>query len=400
MRKQKRAYHADREGVPRVADRMKDIQPFHVMALLGRARELEAQGRDIVHLEVGEPDFVTPEPICLRGAEALAAGQTHYTPAAGLPALRESIAAWYQSRFAVSVSAQRILVTPGASGALSILAPCLFGPGDEVLMPDPGYPCNRSFVLCAGATPVMVPVGAADGWQLTPERVAAHWSKRTRAVLLASPANPTGTVLSQEQLQAICDAVASRGGVVICDEIYQGLQYSGEPCTALQCSENVFVVNSFSKYFGMTGWRVGWLVAPQWACEPLERLAQNVFLAAPTLAQHAALAAFEPAVQQELQSRCAQFEARRNALLDALNPLPLRCLAEPGGAFYLYLDLSATGERAMPFCQRLLEEHGVAVTPGNDFGQHEAEQRIRIAYTTDEARLREGVERMRCAIAR
>ncbi len=381
-----------------IAARMREVRPFHVMALLGRARELEAQGQDIVHLEVGEPDFATPEAVCRRGVEALQAGRTHYTPAAGLPALRAAIANWYRTRFGLEVAPGRVLVTPGASGALSIIAPCFFGPGDEVLLPDPGYPCNRSFVLCSGARPVMVPVCAADNWQLTPELIARHWTGRTRAVMLASPANPTGSVLDGEQLGRICDAVAGLGGLVLCDEIYQGLQYSGEPCTALRCGDHVIVINSFSKYFGMTGWRVGWLVAPDWAGEALERLAQNIYLAAPTPSQYAALAAFESGVQEELQARCARFAQRRDALLEALAPLPLPLLADPAGAFYLYLDIGATGERAMEFCRRLLEDHGVAVTPGDDFGVQEADRRIRLAYTTDIARLQEGVARIRRAL--
>lgn len=379
--------------------RMAEVRPFHVMALLGRARALEAQGRDIVHMEVGEPDFETPPAICQRGIAAIQAGHTRYTPAAGLPALRERIAGWYVERFGVSLDADRVLVTPGASGALSILTPALFGPGDEVLLPDPGYPCNRNFLLACGATPVSLPVGPESGWQPTAGQVAAAWSARTRGVMLASPANPTGAVLSAPESAALVECVHARGGVVIMDEIYQGLQYEGTPSSALQCDAQVFVVNSFSKFFGMTGWRVGWMVAPQWALEPLERMAQNLYLAAPTPAQHAALAAFEPATVELLEQRREVFRRRRDYLLEALSDLPLALEATPHGAFYVYLDVSAVTDDAMAFCTHLLEVHGVAVTPGVDFGAREADTHLRIAYTTDIERLREGVARIRTALA-
>ncbi len=384
--------------IRQLAARMAEVRPFHVMALLGRARELEAQGRDIVHLEVGEPDFITPEAVCNRGIQALTAGRTHYTPAAGLPELRQKISAWYGQRYELSVPADRIMITPGASGALSILAPCLFGPGDEVLLPDPGYPCNRNFVLATGAQPVMVPVGSQERWQLTPERIRSAWNEHTRAVILASPSNPTGSVLSAAEITAVADCVRQLGGILIVDEIYQGLQYEGDACSALQCSEDVFVVNSFSKFFGMTGWRVGWLVTPDWAREPLERLAQNLYLAAPTVAQHAALAAFEPDVQAQLELRRQEFQARRDFLLDALSGTPLEAAGIPAGAFYLYMRLAGDRGDAVELCSHLLEEHGVAITPGADFGDHLAGQHVRLAYTTNTGRLAEGVRRIRQAL--
>src|SRR5690606_38429462 len=247
----------------RLARRMADIQPFHVMDLLARARELADQGRSIVHMEIGEPDFVTPVPIVEAGRQALAEGFTHYTPALGLPALRAAIGSFYRERYGVSVPPERITVTPGAFGALQLVLGVLVNPGEQVMMADPGYPCNRHFVRLVEGEPRMVPVTAATGYQLTPELVERHWTERTAAVLLASPSNPTGTLVEPEALRGILDVVRRRGGRLIVDEIYHGLVYGRDAQTALGLSDEVFVINSFSKYFGMTGWRVGWLVAPE-----------------------------------------------------------------------------------------------------------------------------------------
>jgi aspartate/methionine/tyrosine aminotransferase len=377
-----------------IARRMAEIQPFHVMALLGRARELEAQGRSIVHMEIGEPDFPTPAPVVEAGRRALAEGRTHYTPSLGLPELREAIARHYRERFDVEVPARRIVVTTGGSGALLLALAALVNGGDRVLVSDPGYPCNRHFVRLLEGEPVGIPVTAADGFQLQAAHVAAHWDERTVAAMVATPSNPTGTLLTEPELRALMEAVHARGGRLVVDEIYQGLTYDQPPSTALTLSDELFIINSFSKYFCMTGWRLGWMVVPESFVDPVERLAQNLYLAAPTVAQHAALAAFEPESIAILEGYRAEFRRRRDYLLPALERLGFRVTAVPRGAFYIYADCSAVAEESFEFSRRLLEEAGVAVTPGNDFGAHGAGRHLRFAYTTGLEQLAEGIERI------
>jgi len=378
-----------------IAQRMQHIQPFYVMDLLARARDLEAQGRSIVHMEIGEPDFVTPTPIIEAGHRALSAGHTHYTPALGLPALRQKIADAYHSGHGVGVEASRVLVTPGASGALQLVMSVLINPGDAVLMADPGYPCNRHFVRLVEGEPISVPVGSDTGYQLNADLVAAAWTPQTRAVLVASPSNPTGTLLSANALREIHQVVKARGGVLIVDEIYQGLVYGSESCSALSIADDIFVINSFSKFYGMTGWRLGWVVVPPEYVEPMDRLAQNIFLAASTLSQYAALEAFSEEVAMILEERRQEYMRRRDYLLPALQSLGFEIPVVPGGAFYLYAKSSQLTEDSFQFAQALLNEAGVAVTPGRDFGSHRPEQHIRFAYTTSVANLKEGVERIR-----
>ncbi len=376
------------------ARRAAEIEPFHVMDILARARALEAQGRAIVHMEIGEPDFPTPEPVVQAGIAALEAGQTHYTPALGLPALREAIAAFYQSRYGVPVSPDRIIVTPGSSGALLLAMAVLLDPGDEVLLADPGYPCNRHFARFVEGRAIGVPAGPATHYQLSAELAERHWSPRTRAALVATPANPTGTLLSLDALRALHRVALDRGGMLIVDEIYHGLTYGCDAPTALAVSDELFVINSFSKYFGMTGWRLGWLVAPERFVPALDRLAQNIFLAAPTPAQHAALAAFAPKTLAILEARRREFQRRRDFLLPALREIGFDIPVTPEGAFYLYADCRRFSRDSEAFARRLLDEAGVAVTPGIDFGHFEPETHLRFAYTTDLARLQDGVERI------
>jgi len=379
---------------PPIAQRMQHIQPFYVMDLLARARDLEAQGRSIVHMEIGEPDFVTPAPIIEAGHRALSAGHTHYTPALGLPALRQKIADAYRSGYGVGVEASQVLVTPGASGALQLVMSVLINPGDAVLMADPGYPCNRHFVRLVEGEPISVPVGSDTGYQLNAGLVAAAWTPQTRAVLVASPSNPTGTLLSAKALREIHQVVKARGGILIVDEIYQGLIYGGESCSALSIADDIFVINSFSKFYGMTGWRLGWVVAPPEYVEPMDRLAQNIFLAASTLSQHAALEAFSEEVAVILEERRQEYMQRRNYLLPALQSLGFDIPVVPGGAFYLYAKSTQLTQDSFEFAQALLNEAGVAVTPGRDFGSHRPEQHIRFAYTTSLVNLKDGVERI------
>ncbi|MDQ5769844.1 pyridoxal phosphate-dependent aminotransferase [Thiothrix subterranea] len=377
------------------AERMREIQPFHVMALLAEARQREAAGQDIIHMEVGEPDFPTPAPIVAAGIQALQSGQTKYTPACGLPALREAIAAYYACRFGVTIAPQRIIVTPGASGALQLVLGALLNPRDEVLMTDPGYPCNRHFVRLFEGKPVAIPVGAETAYQLNNAHIQAHWGENTRAVMLASPANPTGTLLTVPQLADIYRAVRQRGGELIVDEIYQGLTYGVPDTTALAVdADNIWVINSFSKYFGMTGWRLGWVVAPEWAVSTLDRLAQNIFLAASTPAQYAALAAFTPEALAIMEAQRQELQQRRDFLLPALRELGFSVLTEPQGAFYIYAGSERFGDDAQRLCANLLDKTGVVFTPGIDFGSHQATTHVRFAYTTPVARLAQAVERL------
>lgn len=381
---------------PHIASRMNDIQPFHVMALLGRARELEAQGRDIVHMEIGEPDFTTAQPIIDAGVKALQAGQTHYTPSLGLPALREAISAYYKQRYKLEVPARRIVVTPGGSGALQLIFSTLINPGDAVIMADPGYPCNRHFVRLNEGEAIGVPVNADSDYQLTAELLEQYWSGNTVAAMLASPSNPTGTIVSDLELQAMHAVTREHGGCLIVDEIYHGLVYDEDIGTALTIADDdIFVINSFSKYFGMTGWRVGWLVAPEAYIDAIDRLAQNVFLAASTPAQYAALAAFQPESIAILEQRRAAFAERRDYLLPALRGLGFDIPVTPQGAFYLYANCSRFTDDSYRFAQQLLEEAGVAITPGIDFGSHRPEQHLRFAYTTSLENLQKGVERIK-----
>jgi aspartate/methionine/tyrosine aminotransferase len=378
---------------PRLAARLAGIAPFHVMDVLARARAMEAAGRSVIHMEIGEPDFPTADRIVEAGIEALRRGRTHYTQAAGLPALRAAIAASYHRSYRPDPA--NVIVTPGASGALTLLFAALLTPGDQVLMADPGYPCNRHFVRLFEGEARTVPVGPGTGYQLDADLVRAHWGPRTVAVLIASPANPTGTIVPAEEMARIARTVAALGGVLIVDEIYHGLTYESGVASALQCEGEVFVVNSFSKYYGMTGWRLGWLVAPPRFVEPLDRLAQNVFLAPNTPAQHAALAAFEPAVRTELERRREVFRERRDFLLPALRALGFEIPATPQGAFYLYADCTRLAQDSERFARELLERSGVAITPGIDFGAHRARAHARFSYANTLENLRQGIARIR-----
>jgi aspartate/methionine/tyrosine aminotransferase len=379
----------------RQAIRMASIRPFHVMALLARARELEAGGRSIIHMEIGEPDFVTPQPVIDAGIRALREGRTHYTPAVGLTALRRRLSGFYRTRYDVEVEAERIVITPGASAALQLVLAMLVDPGDRVLMADPGYPCNRNFVHLLNGVPVGLPVDAATNYQPDARRVGAAWTGSVAALLVASPSNPTGTLLSEAGIRALFAVTQSHGGRLVVDEIYHGLTYGEAAKTALAVSDDIFVINSFSKYFGMTGWRLGWLVAPRESVAGIDRLAQNLYLAAPTPAQYAALSAFDPENIAILEARRLEFRARRDYLLPALCGLGFEIAGTPAGAFYLYADCSRFTDDSYDFSVRLLEEAGVAITPGIDFGEYRPERHVRFAYTTSLEHLEEGMRRLK-----
>jgi aspartate/methionine/tyrosine aminotransferase len=378
----------------RIAQRLAGVEPFHVMELLTRARELEARGRSIVHMEIGEPDFPTAKPICDAGIRIIETGNLFYTPALGLPQLRAAIAGFYRTRYGVTVSPSRIIVTSGASGALLLAIAVLIDNGDEVLMADPGYPCNRNFVRMMGGVADEIAVGADSAYQLTPDLVAARWTARTRAVMAASPSNPTGTLMPEPAMRAIAAIARERGGAMIIDEIYHGLVYDGEYTTALALSDDVFVINSFSKYFNMTGWRLGWMVVPEAYVRDFEKLSQNIYLSAPTPSQHAALAAFAPETIAILEARRAEFRARRDFLVPALRDAGFRIPVVPQGAFYVYADCSALCDDSFAFARDLLEQAGVAITPGADFGANAAARHVRFAYASAVPVLAEGVKRI------
>jgi aspartate/methionine/tyrosine aminotransferase len=380
------------------AQRADDIEPFRVMAILARARELEAAGRDIIHLEIGEPDFATPTPVIEAGIAALRAGHTHYTPALGLPALRSAIAAYYGERYGVDVPASRICVTPGASGALLLAMAALFNPGEEILLADPGYPCNRHFARLIEAKAVGILVGPETGYQLTAELVARHWGPQTRGVLVANPGNPTGTLMPQHELDAIQAEVRARGGWLIVDEIYHELVYDSAPTSAAGMGNDVVVINSFSKYFLMTGWRLGWMLMPEAMLPSIDKLAQNIFLAAPTVAQFAALEALKADTRALLEVCKAELRVRRDVLLPELARLGFEVKTAPQGAFYCYADISRFGMSAEALAERLLLEAGVAITPGNDFGSHAASRYVRFAYTTSREQIREAMQRIEAVL--
>jgi aspartate/methionine/tyrosine aminotransferase len=395
--------HADRRTMgcmstlphtPGYSRRSHEIAPFHVMSLLARAQALEQAGHDVIHLEIGEPDFTTAEPVVRAGQAALAAGHTRYTAARGLPALRQAISGFYRSHYGLDIDPERILVTPGGSGALLLASSLLVDPGRHWLLADPGYPCNRHFLRLVEGGAQLVPVGPETAYQLTPSLVEQHWNADSVGALVASPANPTGTVLSADELAALSKALHARGGHLVVDEIYHGLTYGLDAPSVLQVDDSAFVLNSFSKYFGMTGWRLGWLVAPPAAVPDLEKLAQNLYISASSIAQHAALACFSEESMAIFEQRREAFRQRRDFLLPALRELGFRIEVEPQGAFYLYADVSAFTDDAQAFCAHFLETEHVAFTPGLDFGFHRANQHVRLAYTQEVPRLQEAVARI------
>jgi len=387
-------FMADQQRPGGFARRVADIEPFRVVEVLARATALAASGRDIVHMAAGEPDFATAAPIVEAGRAALARGETYYTQAAGIPQLREALSAYYAQQYGLDISPRRIMVTPGASGALLLISALLMNPGDGMLMTDPGYPCNRHFLRLVEGRGQLVPVGADTNYQLNAELVAANWQDNTIGVLVASPANPTGTVLDRDALSALAAEVRSRQGYLVVDEIYHGLAYAVETPSVLELDPDAFVINSFSKYFGMTGWRLGWLVAPEAAVDEMEKLAQNLFISQSTMAQHAALAGFEAATRDILDERREIFRQRRDFLLPAVQELGFKVPSPPQGAFYIYADASRFTTDSQAFCMQLLEEHGVALTPGLDFGHHLSARHIRFSYTTGMERLELAVERL------
>lgn len=378
----------------RIAARMAHIEPFEVMEIQSLARGIEAQGADVIHLEIGEPDFTTPRPIVEAAKRALDSKPMFYTSALGLAALREAIARFYSERYKVEVPASRIIVTAGSSAALLLAFGVLLDADDEVLLADPGYPCNRHFARTLGAVPRPVAVGPDTRYQLTADLARKNWGPKTRMVMVASPSNPTGTLVTPEETAKLAALAREKGGTFLMDEIYHGLTYGIDARTAAEEGEDILVVNSFSKYFQMTGWRLGWLVAPPHLVRRIETLAQNLFISPSAVAQHAALACFDPATLAIVEQRREELDARRRFLIPALESLGFRVPVVPQGAFYIYADCSMLTGDSFAFARRILTEAHVAVTPGKDFGANHPERHIRIAYTQPVARLEEAVRRI------
>lgn len=377
-----------------LAHRLAAIAPFRVMEVIKRAHELELAGRSVIHMGIGEPDFPTAEPVLNAAAHALQEGATRYTPAMGLPQLREAISKHYHDTFGIEVPASRIIVTAGASGALLLACAALIERDKEVLMPDPSYPCNRHFVAAFEGRAKLIPTGPAERFQLTAEQVATHWTNQTSGVLLASPSNPTGTSIAPAELARIVEVVRQQGGFTLVDEIYQGLSYDAAPESALALGDDIVVINSFSKYFNMTGWRLGWLVVPPHMLGAVEKLAQNMFICASSVAQHAALACFTSKASAIFESRKAEFQRRRDFIVPALKKLHLVIPIVPDGAFYVYADCSHWSDDAQELTSSILESTGVVLVPGADFGSHGARRYIRVSYATSMDNLVEAVGRL------
>ncbi len=362
------------------------------MQLLERARELEAEGRDVVHMEIGEPDFPTPPMAVSAARKAAADGENFYTPSTGIPELKNALSDWYRQAHQVAVDPERILITPGASGAFLVLYMVLLEAGESVLLPDPGYPCQKNFVRLAGGEPINIPVGPETGYHLSAELLMKHWLPETRAAVVTSPGNPTGTLVGPDELAKMAKFCRKRGGMLISDEIYHGLTYGPRGVSALETEHNCVVVNGFSKRWAMTGWRVGWMVVPEELIDPCRRVMQNIFISAPSLSQYAALAALS--ATEEISAMRAAYDTRRKYLLTALPKLGFKVAVEPEGAFYVYADAAAVTNDSTAFCVDLLEKAGVAVTPGADFGEYKADTHMRFSYATSLERLQEGVKRI------
>jgi aspartate/methionine/tyrosine aminotransferase len=375
----------------RTARRAAEIQPFEVMDVLSRAQALERAGRHVVHMEIGEPDFTAPPAVVEAGVRAIRDGRTAYTATLGLNSLREAIASHYQKRFSRRVDPGRIAITSGASGGLLCVTALYVDAGDEILVPDPGYPGYRHFVRAFEGVAKTLPVSGATDFQPTLEMVRKAWGPRTKGLLLGSPSNPTGTLISKTELEGIASFIAERDGVLMVDEIYQGLVYGMEPWTAYGLPGEVVLINSFSKYFCMTGWRLGWVVLPEGALRGFEKLAQHLFISAPAAAQHAAESAFDADSIKVLEERRNEFARRRDFLVPALKKAGLSIPAEPHGAFYVYADV---GRDARAVARELRGKEAVAATPGVDFGGNGTDRCVRFAYTRSMNDLQEAAKRI------
>lgn len=378
----------------RLASRVQQFLTFHAVEVFKEAQALQAMGKDIISLGIGEPDFTAPPQVVEALERAAQAGLSGYSAPAGLTALREAIAQFYATEFGAEVDPSRIIVTAGASGALSLACAALIDTGAEVLMPDPSYPANSNFILAAGGRPRLIPSTAEKRFQLSAQDVRDHWTPETRGVLVASPSNPTGTSIAHDELADLLHAVRERQGFAIVDEIYLGLSYENQARSALTLDDDIIVINSFSKYFHMTGWRLGWMIVPERLARPIEKMAASLAICAPTLAQHAAVACFAPDTLKIYEHRREAFKQRRDYLLPEFERMGLQVPVKPDGAFYIYADIAAQGIDSTTFAKRLLHEAGVAAVPGLDFGPAHGNHTMRFSYTMGLDRLEEAVQRI------
>ncbi|MFY7863842.1 pyridoxal phosphate-dependent aminotransferase [Roseateles sp.] len=387
----------------RLAGRLEQIEPFYVMECAKAAAEIArgplcdpAQGgRRMIYLNIGEPDFVAPAAVQAAAQACIESGQTQYTPAVGLPSLRQALSRWYAQRFGLDVAAERIVITAGASAALQLACLALFERGDQVLMPDPCYPCNRHFVAAVDAEAVLLPCGPEQRFQPSCEQIESAWNTHTRGVLLASPSNPTGTSIDPAVLADIVTTVRAKGGITLVDEIYLGLSYDSRfEHSALALGSDVISVNSFSKYFGMTGWRLGWMVLPPDLVAPIEKLSQNLFICPSSIAQHAALACFDAESLAEYERRRQAFRERRDYLVPALQALGLPVPVMPDGAFYAWIDVSGVCDNSWDFAFELMHKAQIALTPGRDFGRAGAQRWMRLSFASSLDDLRETIDRL------
>jgi aspartate/methionine/tyrosine aminotransferase len=378
-----------------LAARTADTVTFHAVELFKQATALQRSGIDIISLGVGEPDFTAAPQVIQAMQLAAQSGKSGYSPPAGLPELREAIAGFYTTQLGAKVDPNRVIVTSGASGALLLAAMALINPGDEVLMPDPCYPPNRNFVGAAGGTTKLIPTTIANRFQLSDTDIEQHWGPATRGVLIASPSNPTGTSIPRDALTRLIKQVHARNGFVMMDEIYLSLSYDNTRQSALAIDDNLIILNSFSKYFNMTGWRLGWMIVPTHMVKPIEKMAASLAICAPTLAQHGAIACFEPDALALFEQRREAFRQRRDYLVPALKSLNIGVPVTPDGAFYIYGDISARSSDSSAFSAALLNGARVAAVAGLDFGPAHAAHTMRFAYTTRLERLQEAVHRMK-----
>lgn len=378
----------------RPSQRVAEIESFKVMDLLKRAKQLDAEGFDVIHMEAGEPDFATAAPIAEAAKAAIDKGLTQYTPAAGIPELRAAISQWYKTKYNLEISPERIIVTTGASSALLMVFSLLADAGQSFMMADPGYPCNRQFLQFLDAKSQLVAVNAEQNFQLNAQLIRDNWGPETAGALLASPANPTGAVVHKDELRAISNQIKQLGGHLVVDELYHGLTYGDDAPSVLEVDPDAFVINSFSKYFGMTGWRLGWLVAPEAAAPELEKLAQNLMISPHTVSQYAALAAFKPESLAIFEERKAQFKLRRDLLVSGLRELKFDLPISPEGAFYVYAGAQHLTDNTYDYCWSMLEEDHIATTPGLDFGRHRCNEFIRFSYTTGYDRIELMLDRL------
>ncbi len=374
-----------------ISSRSNNIPPFIVMDIMERAQGLEKEGRSIIHMEVGEPDFDTPACIKEAAIRAMAEGNTHYTSSLGLTELREAISRHYHDRYGVEVDAERVVITSGTSPALLLIYAALLDPEDEIILSDPGYACYPNMVEFMDGKPVCVQVFEEDGFSYRHADIAAVIGPRTKGIMINSPSNPTGNLLDPETMRDIA-GLGRQGLYVISDEIYHGLVYEGREHSILEFTDHAFVVNGFSKLYAMTGWRLGYLIAPSHFIRPIQKMQQNLFISANAFVQHAGIAALTRA-QPEVEEMIRLYDERRRYLFLSLKELGFSISVEPQGAFYIMAGARRFSRDSYAFALELLEEAGVAVTPGIDFGQG-GEGYIRFSYTTSLDNIKEGMRRL------